>query len=175
MTERWLPVVGFKGKYEVSDHGRVRSVRRVVVRTNGWPYTAPACVLKQFGGGSDKKHQQVKLYRRKPDSSTLQVATLVLEAFVGPRPNPDQQCCHNDGDPENNHLSNLRWDSQSGNALDSVRHGTHNQARKTHCPKGHPYDAVNTYRKPCGRRVCKTCSYAANRERQRRNRLVSAA
>lgn len=28
--ERWLPVAGFEGYYEVSDHGRVRSVDRVV-------------------------------------------------------------------------------------------------------------------------------------------------
>lgn len=30
-------------------------------------------------------------------------------------------------------------------------------ARKTHCPRGHPYDEVNTYRKPSGGRHCRKC------------------
>ncbi len=31
-------------------------------------------------------------------------------------------------------------------------------ARKTHCPKGHPYDLLNTYVDPAGRRHCRECS-----------------
>lgn len=30
-------------------------------------------------------------------------------------------------------------------------------ARKTHCPKGHPYDEVNTYIDPKGKRRCRIC------------------
>jgi hypothetical protein len=30
-------------------------------------------------------------------------------------------------------------------------------AAKTHCPAGHPYDEVNTYRSPCGTRGCRAC------------------
>lgn len=47
---------------------------------------------------------------------------LVLEAFVGPCPR-GMQACHWDGDPSNNHISNLRWDTQRGNWKDRVRHG----------------------------------------------------
>ena len=36
-------------------------------------------------------------------------------------------------------------------------------ARKTHCPKGHPYDETNTHITKQGWRICKAC----NRERQR--------
>jgi hypothetical protein len=36
-------------------------------------------------------------------------------------------------------------------------------ARKTHCPKNHPYDADNTYVTPSsGKRVCRTCKRAHN-------------
>jgi hypothetical protein len=28
---------------------------------------------------------------------------------------------------------------------------------KTHCPQGHPYDAVNTHVTPRGHRICKEC------------------
>lgn len=41
----------------------------------------------------------------------------VLETFVGPRPE-GMQACHGDGDPANNRLSNLRWDTCSNNNLD---------------------------------------------------------
>lgn len=37
------------------------------------------------------------------------------------------ECCHNDGNPSNNTLDNLRYDSRSGNSMDKVRHGTHNR------------------------------------------------
>jgi len=35
------------------------------------------------------------------------------------------QCCHNDGNPANNRVENLRWDTVSSNANDRVRHGRH--------------------------------------------------
>lgn len=33
-------------------------------------------------------------------------------------------------------------------------------AAKSHCPKGHPYDAENTYTARNGKRYCKTCKRA---------------
>lgn len=51
------------------------------------------------------------------------VHQLVMEAFVGPKP-PGMQCCHNDGNPGNNAIANLRWDTPRGNQLDRFRHGT---------------------------------------------------
>jgi WhiB family redox-sensing transcriptional regulator len=33
----------------------------------------------------------------------------------------------------------------------------HPQASKTHCKRGHPFDAKNTYYTPDGRRRCRTC------------------
>ena len=62
---------------------------------------------------------------------------------------------------------------------ENVRRGTsgHNWRAKTHCPKGHPYDDVNTrlYR---GRRYCNTCLAEcgrranAKRKAERAKRLV---
>lgn len=48
---------------------------------------------------------------------------LVLESFVGPRPS-GMYCCHNDGNPQNNHVDNLRWDTPKGNSADRYKHGT---------------------------------------------------
>jgi hypothetical protein len=43
-------------------------------------------------------------------------------------------------------------------------------ARKTHCPAGHPYDEVNTYVSRQGGRNCRTCH--RQQERDRRHRRI---
>lgn len=71
---------------------------------------------------SDGRHR-VCLTKGKGLRRRFQVHRLVLEAFVGPCP-PGMECCHWDGNPSNNHLSNLRWDTQAANKEDQRRHGT---------------------------------------------------
>ena len=86
------------------------------------------------------------------------VHSLVAESFIGPRPE-GMEVCHNDGDPTNNHLDNLRYGTSSGNELDKVRHGTHYNAAKTHCPLGHELFTENipTSIAKLGRRQCLAC------------------
>lgn len=52
----------------------------------------------------------------------LQLGRIVLLTLVG-EPPAGTQCCHNDGDPSNNDLGNLRWDTPSANSADALRHG----------------------------------------------------
>jgi hypothetical protein len=52
-----------------------------------------------------------------------------MEAFVGIRPQ-GMECCHNDGNPQNNHWSNLRWDTPKNNHADKVKHGTTNRGEQ---------------------------------------------
>lgn len=56
------------------------------------------------------------------------VHVLVLEVFVGPCPS-GMEGCHANGDPSDNRLVNLRWDTHSANMRDAMRHGTHNWVR----------------------------------------------
>ncbi len=53
---------------------------------------------------------------------TRKVHCLILETWVGPRPS-GMVACHNDGNPGNNHIDNLRWDTQKANAEDAKKHG----------------------------------------------------
>lgn len=53
----------------------------------------------------------------------FKVHRLVLQAYVGPCPE-GLECCHNDGNPSNNKLENLRWDTKQNNVKDKRRHGT---------------------------------------------------
>lgn len=117
MSEEWRAVVGFEGCYEVSSSGRVRSLDRLVSHgIGGLMRKRQGCLLKP--GTVQSGHQLVVLGR----TQNRLVHRLVLEAFVGPKPD-GMECCHNDGDPANNRVDNLRWDTRSANILDDYKHG----------------------------------------------------
>lgn len=151
--ERWLPVVGYEGRYEVSDLGRVRSLSRVRSHGRKWrgrvlqPWAMPRGYLV-VNLWFDNKQQPSLVHR------------LVLSAFIGPAPEGTEGR-HGDGNPANNNLTNLSWGTHSENQLDQVAHGTHVNASKEACPAGHPYTEANTYVYP-GRphRGCRTCRRA---------------
>lgn len=114
--ERWLPVVGFEGLYEVSSLGHIRSMC--------WPgkcnWLEPR-ILKtrpnKYG------HLAVNLYKDKRQR-TRTVHLIVAEAFHGPRP-PGMWCCHGPGGKTDNRAVNLSWDTKAKNmGPDRVRDGT---------------------------------------------------
>ncbi|WP_301121090.1 NUMOD4 motif-containing HNH endonuclease [Mycolicibacterium fortuitum] len=150
--EIWEPIPGYEELYAVSNHGRVKSLdkfgrRPRILRQN----------VKHHG------YRTVCLYQHSRQRRFM-IHRLVLEAFVGPCPD-GMECCHNDGNTSNNHLSNLYWGTRIDNAQDRIRHGTNHHIRKTHCPQGHPYDEANTrvYRNS---RYCRTCARDHSRNRK---------
>ena len=60
--------------------------------------------------------------------------------------------------------------TQTDNMQDSINKGRNAESRKTHCPKGHPYSAENTYLLPSNqkRRRCKTCRALWDKEKAER-------
>lgn len=152
-AERWRPVLGEEGRYEVSDHGRVRSLNRTVMQRHGIERRFRGQLLRPVARGNG--HLWIYI----PDRSRS-VHSLVLEAFVGPRPE-GMWGCHTDDDPANNHLANLRWDWPKANSDDMKRNnGGHYCRRKTHCPRNHPLKAPNLSPSHLrtGKRVCLACS-----------------
>lgn len=125
--ESWLPIAGYEGLYEVSDHGHVRSLPRQIIQPSTQHGVAVArrikgTVLKtrpRKAGG----YLLVRLYKEGASIGAL-VHRLVLDAFVGPCPE-GAEACHNDGDASNNTLANLRWDSHANNLADRHLHGTY--------------------------------------------------
>lgn len=119
--EAWRTIVGHD-EYEISDQGRVRSWRR---RGGGrrlepkllTPYRAKKPT------NSERKYLCVALPLCDGTFVKSYVHRLVLETFVGQCPD-GFECRHLDGNPENNHLINLRWGTALDNAGDRRRHGT---------------------------------------------------
>ena len=163
MTECWKPIPGYEGWYEVSDKGNVRSLTRMVDGFWGAQRFEGRAMSPYRSNSSG--HLRVALSRNGKTEGRW-VHRLVLEAFVGPCPD-GMEACHANGNPADNCLPNLRWDSRSANSKDSVRHRTHNKARKDTCEAGHPFTISSD-----GYRRCKIC----NREKDRaRTAAIRAA
>lgn len=168
MDIEWLPIKGYETAYEVSNTGHVRSLDR----KNSIGKVVSGRVLTP--DTTRAGHKRVKLCREAKEDR-FWVHRLVLETFRGPRPD-GMEGCHNDGNPANNHIDNLRWDTKSSNALDRRRHGKDANARKTRCPKGHPYTPENTYtHSTLGWRHCRTCTLAGQKAERDRKKGAKAA
>lgn len=142
MSECWLPVADWEGLYEVSDLGRVHSVKRDIIRR---PQLA-------------KTGYQTIMLTRPGQRITVLVHRLVLEAFVGPCPE-GMLCCHGEGGPTDNRLTNLRWDTPTENNLDQVRMGVHGMSRRKTCTRGHQFAGPNL-RQTAKQRYCLACHNA---------------
>ena len=113
MKEEWKAIEGYRGFYEVSDQGHVRSwrkhggraerpkLRALVPIKNGY-------LTVMFWDGSRKLKY---------------VHDLVLSSFDRQK-HDGEECRHLDGDPTNNKLSNLAWGTKKQNEADKLKHGT---------------------------------------------------
>lgn len=116
VKEIWRPVPEFPA-YSVSNLGRVKSFKR-------WRDGKTARYLsprEQWHKNEYLTCVSVVLFKHNKRNSIL-VSHLVLRAFVGPRPK-GLEACHGDGNPANNRIRNLRWDTHQANLHDTMRHG----------------------------------------------------
>ena len=103
--EIWKPIKGYELLYEVSNFGRVKSLRK----TNN-QYSEHVT-----HGSSDGKHGYLKVkLKNETGNKTFQVHRLVAEAFIH---NPDNfpQVNHKDENKKNNCVDNLEWCNQQYN------------------------------------------------------------
>lgn len=124
MDVQWRDIKGYEGFYQVSSDGRVRSVARKIEKR------ARAGVVQVLS-------IKPRILKRKLHPAGYPMASLsrqgivvqhlihrlVLVAFVGECPE-GLEACHNDGDPGNATLANLRWDTHLSNIRDKASHGT---------------------------------------------------
>jgi hypothetical protein len=110
--EKWLPVVGYEGLYEVSDWGRVKGVDRTVDRSDGWPRRIKGRIKRLI-----PTFQGYLIAHLSRDNLQISrgIHRLVLTAFVCPPPFEGAEVNHKDFDKTNNRPSNLEWVSHQAN------------------------------------------------------------
>ena len=128
----WRPVHGLEGRYEVSDEGVVRGLDRWREGRWGNKVFVPGVVIKTRIGRHG--YEQVLLGHGVKQKKHHLVHTLVLEAFVCPRPE-GLVCNHLDCDRTNNRLSNLEWVTCKENNQYRQTHGNGLKGERAHKAK----------------------------------------
>lgn len=125
-VEEWKDIPGFEGMYQASSLGRIRSMPRLV----GHNFGGKKLLSGRIMALSSLPHgYKVVSLRKDGKTHRARVPRLVLSAFCG-MPENGIVACHNDNNPSNNRLENLRWDTYSGNEADKVQAGTSNRGEK---------------------------------------------
>lgn len=118
--EEWRTIRGAE-VYEVSNHGRVR-------RCAAGKSTLVGKLLSLRQSRKDGYIPVVLSLGKRGVNRQALIHVLVAEAFFGDRPSPVHEVAHNDGDPSNNHYSNLRWATHAENMSD-MSFGKHRRSQ----------------------------------------------
>lgn len=111
--ERWLPVVGWEGVYEVSDAGRVK---RVAVGMGSRPGRVRAERPHTSG------YHVCVLYRDNDRTGKIKyIHRLLAEAFIGPPTAERRYINHKNGVKADNRVENLEWVTASENSTHLYR------------------------------------------------------
>lgn len=127
LEEEWRAVVGYEGSYEVSSLGRVKSLKRVLMRSDGKPYPIAERILKPLKNG--KGVWQVKLHKNNEQKNYI-VSNLVAYSFLGPRPQ-GMHVLHGAKGRDYHGIDNLSYGTaEQNNGPDKVRDGTINRGER---------------------------------------------
>jgi hypothetical protein len=106
--------------YRVGDDGSVWTcLQRAKTGKNRWEETS---VWRRMSPNKHVKGYRAIALTRINGRKPRRVHHLVLEAFVGPCPE-GMEGCHKNGNPADNRLENLRWDTHHGNMKDAIDQG----------------------------------------------------
>lgn len=104
-SETWKPIIGYEGHYEISNLGRVRSLKSY----HGFK---PGRILRY---GSEKSGYLKVELSLNSTYKTHKVHQLVAFHFIGPRPSPQHEVNHMDGSKVNCRADNLEYRTKKGN------------------------------------------------------------
>lgn len=128
MIEEWKDIPGYEGLYRVSSEGKIKRLPSIVTRVLHGKEIQQRVPEKQLSTNGTYPGLSIC---KDGIPKRIYVHHVVADVFLGPRPE-GMQVCHNDGNPKNPSLNNLRYDTPVGNAEDRHLHGTH--AKGEHNP-----------------------------------------
>lgn len=115
--EIWRDIPGYEGLYKISSLGSVYAMEKFVNGKNGSIVKRQGKFIKPYIGVKGTLSVMLSNNNKRKHHY---VHTLVALAFIGEKPK-GYQVCHADGNPKNNRLKNLRYDTQSQNHIDCYR------------------------------------------------------
>lgn len=121
MREAWRDIPGFEGMYQVSNHGRVRSLDRVYEQSS----SHGTMMHKRYNGQiinptDNGKGYKIVSLKKNGARKNFYVHRLVAESFLE-NPFRYTEINHIDFDKGNNSVSNLEWISRVGNIHHSLK------------------------------------------------------
>lgn len=107
--EKYIDVIGYEGLYMVSDQGNVKSVKRIILRSDGRKRTIHEKIKE---GTHNKGYKRIALVDNNGKSTSLYVHRIVMESFIG---KSNLYVDHINGVKDDNRLENLRYVTNSQN------------------------------------------------------------
>ena len=113
MAEEWKDITGYEGMYQISNLGNVRSLVRD--RCNGGVLKEKILRNRPSKSRTGAVYYQVALFKN-GKRKNFSVHRLVANEFI---PNTENKpfINHIDGNPSNNHVSNLEWCTPKENTI----------------------------------------------------------
>lgn len=124
--EKWKYIEGFRGIYQVSNLGNVRSIDRVIKCKNGAKKVVKGQILSSRD--DNKGYNQVDLYKN-GIRTTIKIHRLVAIAFLK-NPNNLPVVNHINSLRNDNRVENLEWVTFSENNFHAYKYGRRRNKEK---------------------------------------------
>lgn len=127
----WKDIKGYEGLYQISNHGDVRSLDRIVKRAKQGDFVKKGKRMKSYV--TPKGYLRIQL-SKEGKSSNFMVHRLVAEHFVdNPDPMNKTQVNHKDANKKNNYYKNLEWCDNGENQIHAYQTGLNEAKYVIHC------------------------------------------
>ena len=118
-NEKWLPIKGYEQAYAVSSYGRIKTIDRTIIFSDGRVRGYKSQIVKIH---KINQHYYVVSLSQNQRKSMKDVHRLVAETFV-PNPHNYNEVNHKDENSFNNCADNLEWCTRKYN----INYGNHNR------------------------------------------------
>lgn len=125
MEEKWKDIKGYEGLYQVSNLGRVKSLRRKV-RTQKGSYYIKERELKIC---KDNIGYLVVGLTYKGKTKIIRLHRIIAEAFI-PNPTNKPVINHINGIKNDNRIENLEWTTYKENSIHAIKTGLRQVTKK---------------------------------------------